>query len=115
MTAELKEILDTEVDEAIASGDVDRQRRVTARYLKAIGDCNFKTSNRVKSIKETVEDLQNDVTDVKQDIVSLKKTQRQYSNECERRVGAVMLWRFIWAALCAGATVGAFFLGRAMQ
>jgi hypothetical protein len=50
MTKELKETLDEEIKEALESGDEGRINRCTARYVRAIGDCNYKTSDRVKSL-----------------------------------------------------------------
>lgn len=114
MTIEQKEMLDEEIETAMASGDENRLRRVMARYIMAIGDCQHKTSNRVKSVKDTVEDMQEDVSHIKEEIKPMKKSHERYTAECEQRKGAMWAIRIIWGIVGVGASVGAFILGRIM-
>lgn len=114
MTIEQKEMLDGEIKTAMESGDENRLRRVMARYIMAIGDCQYKTSNRVKSVKSTVEDVQVDVTHIKAEMQPLKASHDLYMAECEQRKGAMWATRLMWVIVSACASVGAFVLGKAM-
>lgn len=114
MTIEQKEMLDEEIETAMESGDENRLRRVMARYIMAIGDCQHKTSNRVKSVKSTVEDVQVDVAHIKSEMQPLKESRDLYMAECEQRKGAMWATRLIWVIVSACSSVGAFIIGRAM-
>ena len=66
MTQELQETLDKEIDEAIASNDDARIRRCTARYVKAIGDCQKKSSDRIKTIVQSVSTIETSIEPMKE-------------------------------------------------
>jgi chromosome segregation ATPase len=85
-----------------------------ARYIMAIGDCQHKTSNRVKSVKDTVEEVQEDISHIKEEIKPMKKSHNRYTAEREQRKGAMRAIRIIWGIVGVGASVGAFILGRVM-
>ena len=114
MTIEQKEMLDEEIETAMESGDENSLRRVMARYIMAIGDCQYKTSNRVKSVKGTVEDVLVDVMHIKAEMQPLKASHDLYMAECEQRKGVMWAARLIWVIVSACASVGAFILGRSM-
>lgn len=112
MTQEMKEVLDKEVEDAMESQDEARLRRCMARYIMAIGDCQYKTSARVKSVKTTVEGVQEDVGHIKDEMGPMKESHLLYRAEREQRKGVVWAIRLMWLLLCAAAAVGAFILGR---
>lgn len=114
MTIEQKEMLDEEIETAMESGDENRLRRVMARYIMAIGDCQHKTSNRVKSVKDTIEEVQEDVSHIKEEIKPMKKSHNRYTAECEQRKGAMWAIRIIWGLVGVVVSIGAFILGRVM-
>ena len=114
MTIEQKEMLDGEIKTAMESGDEHRLRRVMARYIMAIGDCQYKTSNRGKSVKSTIEDVQVYVAHIKAEMQPLKASRDLYMAECEQRKGAMWATRLMWVIVSACASVGAFVLGTAM-
>ena len=51
MTLELKESLNSEMNEAVESGDAKRIWLANFRYNKAMADCQYKTARRVKRIE----------------------------------------------------------------
>ena len=112
MTEELKSVLDKEIKDAMESHDEARLRRCMARYIMAIGDCQYKTSNRVKSVKSTIEGVQEDVGHIKEEIIPMKESHILYTAEREQRKGAVWIIRLIWFIVCTLASIGAFIAGR---
>lgn len=115
MTIEQKEMLDEEIETAMNSHDEDRLRRVMARYIMAIGDCQYKTSNRMKSVKETTETVQVDVKHIKEEIKPMKKSHEQYQAELQQRKGAAWAIRIVWVGASALAAIAAFVIGRMWQ
>lgn len=113
MTQEMKQILDEEIETAIESGDENRLRRVMARYIMAIGDCQYKTSNRVKSVKDTVEDVQTDIGHIKEEIKPMKESHLKYQAELQQRKGAKWAIRIVWGVATTLAAAVAFIVGRA--
>ena len=61
MTKELKDTLDDEIKDALESGDEARINRCTARYVRAIGDCNYKTADRVKSLVSDITSINTNI------------------------------------------------------
>lgn len=103
MTIEQKEMLDEEIESAMASQDEPRLRRVMARYIMAIGDCQYKTSDRVKSVKASVEDVSEDIKHIKEEIRPMKKSHEQYqADRAERRGATQMLQLIKWAVTIVG-------------
>lgn len=112
MTEEQKNILDEEIESAMESRDEDRLRRVMARYIMAIGDCQYKSGDRLKSVKATAESTQADVRHIKEEIKPMKKSHEQYQAELQQRKGAAWAIRIIWVGASALAAVAAFVIGR---
>lgn len=80
MTHELKMILDKEISDALESNDEGRINRCTARYIQAIGDCQQKTSDRVKSIKSTTERNEQAISEIKTELSPLKSSCDQFQS-----------------------------------
>lgn len=104
MTAEMHEVLDREVADAVESGDNARIMRCMARYMTAMGDCQYKTADRVKSVKASVEHI-------REELIPLKASQRLYFEERMMRKGAAWAVRLMWGALAAAAAVAGWWLG----
>lgn len=78
MTKELKETLDDEIKDALESGDEARINRCTARYVRAIGDCNYKTSDRVKTLVNEVNNIGNTIKTLSNDLEPMKKSHNKF-------------------------------------
>ena len=78
MTKELKETLDDEIKDALESGDEARINRCTARYIRAIGDCNYKTSDRVKTLVNEVNNIGNTIKTLSSDLEPMKKSHNKF-------------------------------------
>lgn len=72
MTQELKMILDKEISDALESNDEGRINRCTARYIQAIGDCQQKTSDRVKATVKTVDSINRDISEIKTTLIPIE-------------------------------------------
>ena len=80
MTKELKETLDDEIKDALESGDEARINRCTARYVRAIGDCNYKTSDRVKTLVTEINTIGSTIKTLSQDLEPMKKSHNKFKN-----------------------------------
>lgn len=78
MTQELKTILDKELSDALESNDEGRINRCTARYIQAIGDCQQKTSDRVKATVKSVDSINKDISAIKTTLIPMEKSQKRF-------------------------------------
>lgn len=80
MTKELKETLDEEIKDALESGDEARINRCTARYVRAIGDCNYKTSDRVKGLVSNIDAISTNLEKLSTDLEPMKKSHQKFQS-----------------------------------
>lgn len=73
MTAEMKQLIDRELDAALESGDPKAIDRAIINAEKAVVDCQLKTSERVKIIANDHPQLVQDVKEIKALVSTAKR------------------------------------------
>lgn len=107
MTQELQETLDKEIDDAVESNDEGRIRRCTARYVKAIGDCQKKSSDRIKAIVASVNTIETNVVKLSTEIAPMKKSHEQFQEMMiEKRAMFKLLKWLKWIAAAVVGVIG---------
>lgn len=112
MTQEMRELLDEEINSALEAKDNERLLRVMARYHKATGDCQAKTSDRVKKLVEDSNTIRTHVEGLSASVGALQTVASGYKTEVERRKGAMILARALWVVATALASVIAYIIGK---
>lgn len=107
MTKDLKDILDKEITDALDSNDEGRIFRCTARYIQAIGDCQYKTSDRVKNIKTMCENTQIDVKQLRDEITPMKESHEQFQSIITEKNIIKKWFKYVkWAIIAVVGIVG---------
>lgn len=112
MTQEMRELLDEEINTALEAKDNERLLRVMARYHKATGDCQAKTSDRVKHLVEVSNATASDVKNLTSAVTTMQTLANSYRDERERKKGALIIARILWAVASGLLAVLTFIWGK---